>query len=70
MLSFIFLKIKEFWQRTVFYLRSHLCNRLLSKTLKNKECLKVARRSDQNGNYDMDGVSFDGNHTFVSGKLH
>ncbi len=70
MINFIFLKLKELWQRTVFYLRCHLCNRLFSKSLKNKDCLQAARRSDQNGNYDIDGVSFDGNHTFVNGKLH
>jgi hypothetical protein len=70
MVNFISLKVKEFWQRFVFYLRSYSCNRLFTKSLKNKDSLRVARRSDQNGNYDIDGVSFDGNHTFVNGKLN
>ena len=70
MMNFIFLKVREFWQRIVFYLRFHLYSRLFTKSLKNRNCLKAARRSDQNGNYDIDGVSFDGNHNFVSGKLN
>lgn len=69
MFNLIYKKLKEFWRRTMFYFRCHLYNRLFKKSLKNKECLKAARRSDQNGNYDIDGVSFDGSHTFVTGKI-
>jgi hypothetical protein len=69
MLNFIHLKFKDFWRKTIFCVRSHLHSRLCKKSLKNKEGLKVARSSDQIGNYDIDGVSFDGNHIFVSGKF-
>lgn len=34
----------------------------------NRQILKVARHSDLNGNYDLDGVSFDGREISVSGK--
>ena len=69
MIAFILLKLNEFWRRIAFYLRCHLYNRLFKKSLKDKESLQAARRSDQNGNYDIDGVSFDGDHIFVNGKI-
>ena len=68
-MKYIFLKIKEFWKKFIFYVRCHIYNRLFEKSLKNKECLQVARKSDFKGNYDIDGVSFDGNHIYVNGKL-
>lgn len=61
--------IQRFWKKTVFFVRCHVYNRLFEKAQNNKECLKLARKSDQNGNYDIDGVSFDGDRIYVNGKI-
>jgi hypothetical protein len=34
----------------------------------NPKSLRIARHSDLLGNYDVDGVSFDGEYIFVSGE--
>ncbi len=65
----IFYKLKEFWLKSLFYIRCRIHNLLFNRSLKSKDCLNLARRSDVSGNYDLDGASFDGNQIYINGKL-
>jgi hypothetical protein len=61
----LFYNLSFYWKKFTFFVQC----RLLKNPFKDKQCLKVARKSDQTGNYDIDGVSFDGDHIHVGGKV-
>lgn len=40
----------------------------IGENCSSKEGLRKARKQDMAGNYDIDGVSFDGEHLYMSGR--
>jgi hypothetical protein len=64
-----FTKIVNLWNQIIFYIRRQFFKGFFKKSLKNRECLTMARRSDFTGNYDIDGASFDGRYNHISGFI-
>lgn len=60
-------------ESVLYYFRYFISGSFVKKSFKEFkqiESLKKARRSDTKGNYDIDGVSFDGDHIYVSGRIN